>query len=274
MKSLTLVFVCLFPVILHAQGTPDTGNSKLWEMRKKVQQRGTQRAGSYLEQMNESLASGDSAGAEEALKSAIAQGSMTQAQIDESRGQIDGLVSRQQQAMVAEARAAREEEARQAEARQAEAMQLAADQAAQERAAQTTETSGTSGRSSMSFGATFGGDSATSEPANTETELDRFRSHWRGRTALFTVTHDNGGTGLDGTSLVVRDNDTGKKFKVHYNMGFSEGLFDADVRSAVGYTVSIRFGDDGFPSSIKNPENGRGTQTSSGGSWVVDGFGW
>lgn len=63
MKPSTLAIIVLLPTIGIAQGTPDTGNSKLWEMRKKVQQRNAQRAGSYLEQMNQSLTDGDSAGA-------------------------------------------------------------------------------------------------------------------------------------------------------------------------------------------------------------------
>ncbi len=117
-----------------------------------------------------------------------------------------------------------------------------------------------------------GSERPSSASASGDNDVDRFKARWRGQTATFTVTSDNGGSALDGTILVVRDSDTGKKFKVHYNVGLSKGLFDSE--SAVGHSVSIRFGDDGFPSSIKNPENGRGTQTSSGGSWVVEGFGW
>ncbi len=57
-----LLVACIFlPALLLAQGTPTTGNSKLWEMRKKMQQRSAQRTGSYVEQMDRSLASGDSA---------------------------------------------------------------------------------------------------------------------------------------------------------------------------------------------------------------------
>lgn len=112
MKPSTLAIIVLLPTIGIAQGTPDTGNSKLWEMRKKVQQRNAQRAGSYLEQMNQSLTDGDSAGAESALKSAIAQGTLTQPQIDDARGRIEAVVSAQQQAMVAAARAKEATEAR------------------------------------------------------------------------------------------------------------------------------------------------------------------
>jgi|GEM_PF-2699631 len=102
--KIILILSLLAPNLLLGQGTPDTGNSKLWEMRKKVQQRSAQRTGSYVEQMNRSLQSGDAEGAETALKAAIAQGTLTQTQINDARGRIDSMVSQQRQAMVAEAR--------------------------------------------------------------------------------------------------------------------------------------------------------------------------
>ncbi len=74
-------------------------------MRKKVQQRAGQRAGTFLEQMNAALREGDPDGAEAALKAAVAQGKMTQGEIDEARSRIDGMVSQQRQAMVGAARA-------------------------------------------------------------------------------------------------------------------------------------------------------------------------
>lgn len=106
-----LILSLLAPNLLLGQGTPDTGNPKLWEMRKKMQQRSAQRTGSYVEQMNQALQSGDAEGAESALKAAIAQGTLTQTQINDARGRIDSMVSLQRQAMVAEARAKQEAEA-------------------------------------------------------------------------------------------------------------------------------------------------------------------
>jgi hypothetical protein len=115
---------------------------------------------------------------------------------------------------------------------------------------------------------TQGQNSAATEGSG---ELDRFKAHWKGRTETFTVTDDDGGSLLNGTFLEVQDRGTGKKFVVHYNSGLS-GIFDDDVRSAIGSTVSIRFGEDGLPASITNPSNGRGTQTGSG--WKIKGYGW
>ncbi len=266
MKSFTLAFVCLFPLILHAQGTPDTGNSKLWEMRKKVQQRSTQRAGSYLEEMNRSLATGDSSGAETALKSAIAQGSMTQAQIDDARGQIDSLVSRQQQTMVAQARAARENEAR-----QAEAIQLAAAQASQARA--STAVSGGSSVNSMGNGA------SVPSGAKADTELDRFNARNRGGTRTFTVTRDDGWSTLrDDAWITLKDTENGKQWALNYSPGFSDqfnkgetGGLTTNNESLVGTRVSVYFHGSGEPESIKNLDNGNTCRVRD---WKVTGYGW
>ncbi|HRH98180.1 MAG TPA: hypothetical protein PLB55_19725 [Prosthecobacter sp.] len=102
-------------------------------------------------------------------------------------------------------------------------------------------------------------------------EVGRFKAHWKGRTANFIVTKDNGGGPLSGTVLEVRDPATGKKFTVHYATGIGKGLFETE-ESAVGATVSIRFGGDGLPASIKNPANGRIMDTGSG--WKIEGYGW
>lgn len=88
----------------------DDQSSRLWDMRKKVQQRAGQRAGTFLEQMNTALREGDPGGAEAALKAAIAQGKMTQGEIDGARARIDGMVSQQRQAMAAAAQAKHEAE--------------------------------------------------------------------------------------------------------------------------------------------------------------------
>jgi hypothetical protein len=116
-----------------------------------------------------------------------------------------------------------------------------------------------------------GGSGSTSAGGETgSTDLDRFKANWRGKTANFVVTWDNGGTALNGTTLEVQDPNTGKKFLVQYNLGLDKGLF-GDGESGVGSTVSIRFGDDGLPYSIKNSSTGRSTQT---GGWKVAGYGW
>lgn len=112
MKWLVIALLIAEASPLPAQGIPDTGNSKLWEMRKKMQQRSTQRAGTYLEQMEQALQSGDTATAESALKAAIAQGTLTQTQITDARDRIGAMVTQQQQAMVAEALAKEEAEMR------------------------------------------------------------------------------------------------------------------------------------------------------------------
>ena len=113
LMKVILILSLLAPNLLLGQGTPDTGNSKLWEMRKKVQQRSAQRASSHVQQMNQALQSSDTEGAESALKAAIAQGTLTQTQINDARGRIDSMVSQQRQAMV---------KAQKAEAEQAERM--------------------------------------------------------------------------------------------------------------------------------------------------------
>lgn len=258
MKLLILTAIVIVPTLLVAQGIPDTGNSKLWEMRKKMQQRSTQRVGSYLEQMNQSLASGDASGAESALKAAIAQGTMTQPQIDESRGRMDAMVSQQRQAMVAEARAREAAAAREADQHRASDLARASREAMDRR---------TVAESPVSPATPAGRGPAAKE---SETELSRFKARWKGRTANFTVTWDDGGSFLNGTHLEVADPDTGKKFQVHYNVGLNKGIFDADTKSAVGATVSIRFGADGMPASIKNPTTGRGANISG----KVTGYGW
>ncbi len=99
--------LCLSLPIASAEDTPaaDDQSSRLWAMRKKVQQRAGQRAGTFLEQMNAALSDGDLDGAEAALKSAIAQGKMTQEQIDEATARIQAKQHSQQAAMVARAEA-------------------------------------------------------------------------------------------------------------------------------------------------------------------------
>lgn len=47
MKSIIIAALVLGPALLGAQGVPDTGSSKLWQMRKKVQQRSAQRTGTW-----------------------------------------------------------------------------------------------------------------------------------------------------------------------------------------------------------------------------------
>lgn len=101
-------------------------------------------------------------------------------------------------------------------------------------------------------------------------EMNRFKAHWKGKTANFVVTKSWSSL-LDGTRLEVKDSDTGKKFVIHYNVGIDKGLFKPK-ESAVGATVSIRFGEDGLPASIKNPANGRSTDTGRG--WRIEGYGW
>jgi hypothetical protein len=90
----------------------DDSSAGLKAMLKKVRERGRQRTGTYLEQMNGALAEADVSGAEAALKAAISQGSLTQKQIDEARGRIDGELSRQQAAQVAQAKAKAEAQQR------------------------------------------------------------------------------------------------------------------------------------------------------------------
>jgi hypothetical protein len=259
MKPSTLAIIVLLPTIGAAQGTPDTGNSKLWEMRKKVQQRNAQRAGSYLEQMNQSLTDGDSAGAESALKSAIAQGTLTQPQIDDARGRIAALVSRQQQEMVAAARAKAE-----AESRAAEAQRVAEAQAVQSKGGVRM-----TGRSqSGNTGVLASGDKA-------ETELSRFAKRHNGGLWNFTVARDY----MDGT--IVLKNAEGKQWQVsysasvlpssdNYNKGKTGGL-TLNNESLVGARMSVEFHGDGTPVSIKNLDNGN---TSRVRTWKVTGFGW
>lgn len=99
--------LCLSLPIATAEDTPAAGDqsSRLWAMRKKVQQRAGQRTGTYLEQMNSALSDGDMDGAEAALKAAIAQGKMTQEEIDAANGRIAAKQHAQQAAMAANARA-------------------------------------------------------------------------------------------------------------------------------------------------------------------------
>lgn len=266
MKQLLAALVCFLPLIILAQGTPDTGNSKLWEMRKKVQQRSTQRAGSYLEQMNQSLDSGDPAAAETALKSAIAQGAMTQSQIDDARAKIDSLVSRQRMAAAAETRANRK-----SEARAAEAMRVAETNAAQTPSA--TESSKGSSTNSMANGA------PASNGSNAETELDRFYARNRGGTRTFVVTRDDGWSRLrDDAWVTLKDTDNGKQWALNYSPGFSDqynkgntGGLTINNESLVGTRVSVYFHGSGEPESIKNLDNGNTCRVRD---WKVTGYGW
>lgn len=264
MKPFFLALICLFPAILHAQGAPESGNSRLWEMRKKAQQRSAQRAGSYVEQMNQSLASGDSRGAEDALKSAIAQGALTQAQIVEARGRIDSLVSKQQMAAVAAARAERAQQAR-----EAEAMRLAE---AEAQAAKARSSAAMSGSASGGAPAGAGTSAAT---ADAGTELDRFYDRYRGGTATFVVTHDN-----RDSWITVEDTRIGKRWALYYstnvwgntnkNAGKGGGL-TVNGESLVGARVSVYFHGNGEPDDIKNLDNGNKCEVRD---WKVTGYGW
>ena len=235
----------------------EDSSARLKEIRRKLQKANGGRAGGYLEQMNEALASGDTAAAGKALAAAIAQGTLTQTQIEEARGLIQAKES-QQQALVAAARSKQEAEA----AASAASAEMAENQ--------RREIAGND--ATVRPASAAGGAPPADRPGRAETELDRFRAHWKGKTADFTVKWDNGGGLLSGTKLEVRDPNSGKSFLVSYDTGIGEGIFDPSQKSAVGATVSIRFNGEGTPVSIKNPGTGRSLATNNG--WKVTGYGW
>ena len=232
-------------------------SDRLWAMRKKVQQRGKQRTGTYLEQLQGCLSDGDLEGAEAALKSAIAQGTLSQSQIDEAKGRIASGYSSQQAKLVAEARA--KEEAGRAEA--ARAAEVAQAESQQQRMARNDVPS----RSGSDSARTSNPDAGKS--AKTTTEEERFRAKWRNQTANFTVTSSS--ASWPSNSLIVQDSNTGLKFKVGYDIGIDKDIFDSN---ATGASVSIRFNGAGTPASIKSLGTGRSSSTNN--SWKVTGYGW
>ncbi len=267
MKTI-LILSLLAPNLLLGQGTPDTGNSKLWEMRKKMQQRSAQRTGSYVEQMNQALQSGDAEGAESALKAAIAQGTLTQSQINDARGRIDSMVSQQRQAMVAEARAKQE-----AEARAAEAERMAVADSATSRMAVPRESTPSSSRTSVS-------ESRSSSPSKASTtESQRFSATFPGGYYNFTCTRDtNAGKSNMSPWLTLRASN-GKEWAIQYsvpmflssNKGKTGGLATDDRQNLEGVTMNVSFNSAGEPVSIKNMSNGNHCEVKN---WKVTGYGW
>ncbi len=268
MKTI-LALALLAPALLPAQGIPDTGNSKLWQMRKKVQRRSAQRAGSYLDQMNQALDTGDAADAESALKAAIAQGTLTQPQIDDARGRIAALVSRQQQEMVAEARAKTEAESRLAAAqREAEAPARGTESAASRMSQTQMPEASSSGRRS---------DASSSTAAKT-TEEQRFAATYAGGYHDFTCTRDtNAGEGNLRPWLTLRASN-GKQWAVQYSVPLffnpnknGTGLTTDDRQNLEGTTMNVSFNQAGKPTNIKNTSNGKHCEVID---WKVAGYGW
>ena len=233
-------------------------SDRLWAMRKKVQQRGKQRTGTYLEQLQGCLSDGDLEGAEVALKSAIAQGTLSQSQIDEAKGRITSAYSNQQAKLVAEARA-KEEASRAEAARAAEVAQAESQQ--QQRMARNEVPSRSGSDSASSSNADAG------KTTKKTTEEERFRAKWRNQTANFTVTSSS--ASWPSNSLIVQDSNTGLKFEVGYDIGIDKDIFDS---SSKGASVSIRFNDSGAPASIRSLGTGRSSSTNN--SWKVTGYGW
>ncbi len=240
-----------------AQGKDDQ-SSRLWAMRKKVQQRSTQRTGSYLEQLNAALAEGDRDGAESALKAAIAQGTLTQAQIVDVRSRIDAQHSQQQAALLAAAQT-RETAARQAAA------------------AARTPSEGTA----PAMPAVASASSAPPDAGGKTTELQRFATRFAGRDSRFTCTKDRSGgnkTGMTSFTITLKDQNSGKEWAVEYgvaqllnrNQGNTGGL-TVNNESLAGATLEVRFNAKGEPVSIKNPSNGNSCEVSD---WWVTGYGW
>lgn len=100
MKRIThllMILLAIWPALLPAQ-------SSMMELRKKMQSRHAAAAKGYQQQMEEALQRGDLEGADKALKAAIAQGTMTQTQIDEARSRIQAVESSQRAEMVAATR--------------------------------------------------------------------------------------------------------------------------------------------------------------------------
>lgn len=99
-------------LLLLAASSAALAESSIMALRKKLQGLKEASAKSCTQEMNAALQRGDVEKADKALKAAIAQGTLTQAQIDEARGRVAAVVSQQLSAMVAAARA-KEEASRQ-----------------------------------------------------------------------------------------------------------------------------------------------------------------
>ena len=247
-------------------------SDRLWAMRKKVQQRGKQRTGTYLEQLQGCLSDGDLEGAEAALKSAIAQGTLSQSQIDEAKGRIASAYSSQQAKLVAEARA--KEEASRAEA--ARATELAQAESQQQQRMARNDVPSRSGSESASTSKPDAGKSA--KPAQSS-EVDRFTAKFKGGYSTFTCTRDtNAGKGHTNAWITLKDGASGKEWAIYYhspqflseNRGDTGGLTLKD-ESLVGEKLEVRFNSKGEPESIKNLSNGNHCPVND---WKVSGYGW
>lgn len=104
----------LIVILLLGLVSVASGQSSMMELRKKVNGRKTAATRSYLQQVDDALSQGDTEAADKALKAAIAQGTLSQAAINDARGRISAVDSQQRAGMVAAARA-KEEAARQSQ---------------------------------------------------------------------------------------------------------------------------------------------------------------
>ena len=256
MKPHALIPTLLATIGLCTQAADQTSTSKLMEMRKKVQKLHASDARGYLQQMETALNAGDFAGADTALNGAIAQGTLTQTQIDEARGRVQTAEFQQRATMVAAAK-------------EAEQRRMAEQQAAAERQQQMAATNADARRSRdvPTPASPMQNDRAT---AKQETELDRFKKHFQGREVTFTVVHDDGGGFATSNDLVLKDSTTGKKFRVGYTHGLNKSL--GNGKTLEGSSVVVVFDRSGVPCRIKNPANGWSYSVDP--EWKATGYGW
>jgi len=261
-----------------------TAQSSMMDLRKKMQKRHAGQARSHLEQMETALNSGDAEGADKALAAAIAQGTLTQTQIDEARGRIQSAESQQRAAVVA---AAQEKEAEQ--------RRMAEQQAAAERQRQMA--SANSNAQSAGGGSTTA-PTASNTPARTNetqgkmlppatsssataksTEAQRFAAKFGGGYFSFTCSRDsNAGKGRTPAWITLKDPQSDKEWEVNYstpqflnpNRGNTGGLTLND-ESLVGARLEVHFNQTGEPKSIKNLGNGNHCPVHD---WKVSGYGW
>ena len=236
-----------------------SAQSDMMELRKKVQNSKVQRTQNYLENVDAALSQGDIPAAERALSATIAQGVLTQAQINTARAAISSRSSG-----IANARA---EQQRQMEAqRQAEIAAAEAEQqqvAANRRAAQQRSTN-TGGSTTMPR------QEEQAQDQDRGTELSRFQQQFRGAKTTFTLVSAGSGGLMSLSNHLLLKHSSGKTFSVQYDTGIGKGLSDGGKLSA-GAQIEVKFTGSGEPSSAKNLANGNVVPLSN---YKVTGYGW
>ena len=108
LATVLLIAFSLAPICLHAE-------SDMMKLRKKVQNSKVQRTQTYIKGVSDALAQNDIPAAEKALSAAIAQGTLTQSQINEAKAAIQSRSSSLSAARLAQENALLEKRVRELE---------------------------------------------------------------------------------------------------------------------------------------------------------------